>query len=133
MSVNATVFVVDNDPAVRDSLTLLLEQEQIAVETFDSAEAFLATCQSVPRSCAIINLRTPGMDGIRLQAELAKRSLTLPVIFLTGHSDFPKSVRAINAGAVDFLTNPVTAHGLIKTVQAALLESDGANLQFDAN
>jgi len=133
MNCNATVFVVDDDPAVRDSLTLLLEQEDIAVKTFASAEAFLAACQPAPRSCAIVDIRMPGMDGMQLQAELSKRGVLLPVIFLTGHGDIPLSVRAIKAGAVDFLTKPVTGTALLESVDAALLDSERLSTQADTN
>lgn len=133
MNDNATVFVVDDDPAVRDSLTLLLEQEDFCVETFASAEDFLAVCRSLPRSCAIVDIRMPGMDGMRLQDELSTRGVLLPVIFLTGHGDIPMSVRAIKAGAVDFLTKPVSGAALLESVGAALRESERLNIQAEAN
>jgi FixJ family two-component response regulator len=121
---NATVFVVDDDPAVRDSLTMLLEQADITVETFASAESFLDGCQPPLHGCAIVDLRMPGLGGMALQAEMARRGITLPVIFLTGHGDIPTSVRAIKAGAIDFLTKPITAVALIKSVRLALGESE---------
>jgi FixJ family two-component response regulator len=133
MSRKATVFVVDDDPAVRDSLALLLDQEDIAVETFDSAEAFLGACRSAPPSCAIVDIRMSGMDGMQLQAELAKRGLLLPVIFLTGHGTIPMSVRAIKAGAVDFLIKPITGTGLIESVNAALIESERLSVESEAS
>lgn len=119
-----TVFVVDDDPAVRDSLSLLLEGESMAVEAFASAEAFLAVCRTAPQCCAIVDIRMPAMDGLQLQAELLQRDIRLPLIFLTGHGDIPMSVRAIKAGAVDFLVKPITAADLIKSVEAAVLESE---------
>lgn len=115
-----TVFIVDDDPAVRDSLSLMIGQEGIAVETFDSAEAFLAIFSTPPCGCAIIDIRMPGMDGMRLQDELARRGSFLPIVFLTGHGDIPMSVRAIKAGAVDFLTKPVTRDKLLSSVRAAI-------------
>lgn len=133
MNGDATVFIVDDDPAVRDSLTLLLEQEGLAIETFESAEAFLAVCRSAPRSCAIVDIRMSGMDGMQLQAELSRRGVLLPVIFLTGHGDIPLSVRAVKAGAVDFLTKPVTGAALIQSVQAALLESKKLSSKAEIN
>lgn len=129
----ATVFVVNDDPAVRDSLALLLEQEEFVVETFASAEAFLAACRSLPRSCVIVDIRMPSMDGMQLQAELSRRGIVLPVIFLTGHGDIRMSVRAIKAGAVDFLTKPVTGTALLESVQAALLEGERLNTQAELN
>ncbi len=125
----ATVFVVDDDPAVRDALTLLLEQDDLVVKAFDSAEAFLAVCATLPRACAIVDIRLSGLDGMQLQAELARRKLRLPVIFLTGHGDIPLSVRAIKQGAIDFLTKPVTAADLLASVHAALLASDALDAQ----
>jgi len=130
MSAEATVFVVDDDPAVRDSLTLLLEEENLAVTSFASGEEFLANCAPATRACAIVDIRMPGMDGMQLQAELSRRGVSLPVIFLTGHGDIPLSVRAVKAGAVDFLTKPVTAAALLESVHAALDES--ARLQSHA-
>jgi FixJ family two-component response regulator len=123
MNNKPTVFIIDDDQAVLESLTLLLEQKDFAVEAFDSAEAFLAAFRPAPNSCAIVDLRMPGMDGMQLQEELSRRRSLVPIIFLTGHGDIPLSVRAIKAGAVDFLTKPVTAAVLIKKVAAALLES----------
>lgn len=133
MSRKPTVFVIDDDPAVRDSLALLLEQEDLVVKTFDSAEAFLANCEPPPHSCAIVDIRMPGMDGLPLQAELTRRGIPMPVIFLTGYGDIPMSVRAIKAGAVDFLTKPVTGNALLESVQAALLESERLGTQSEQN
>jgi FixJ family two-component response regulator len=116
---------------VRDSLTLLLEQDDLVVQAFESAEAFLAGCGPTPHSCAIIDIRMPGMDGMQLQAELSRLGILLPIIFLTGHGDISLSVRAVRAGAIDFLTKPVTATTLLESVRAALLESDKLNLQAD--
>lgn len=132
MKTKATVFVVDDDPAVRDSLTLLLEEEDIVVESFASAEAFLANLPRARHSCAIVDLRMPGIDGMQMQAELSKRGVLLPVIFLTGHGDIPLSVRAVKAGAVDFLTKPVTAKALLESVQAALVDSARLHTQAEA-
>lgn len=127
MNDDTTIFVIDDDPAVRDSLTLLLEQEGVAIETYDSAETFLAGYRPSPRSCAIVDIRMPGIDGLQLQSELSKRGVLLPIIFLTGHGDIPLSVRAIKAGAVDFMTKPVTGSALRERVQVALLECEALN------
>lgn len=133
MNAGTTIFVVDDDPAVRDSLSLLLEQEGYTVETFASAERFLADCRLAPRCCAIMDIRMPGMDGLQLQGELAQRGILLPIIFLTGHGDIPQSVRAIKSGAIDFLTKPVTGKTLMESVQAALQEFDRLNMQAEEN
>lgn len=133
MSNQTTIYVVDDDAAVRDSLTLLIEQEGLQVQAFDSAEAFLAACRPEGRGCAIIDVRMPGMDGVRLQAELARRAMALPVIFLTAYGDIPMTVRAVKAGAVDFLTKPVTGEALMRSVEAALAESDRLQALVETN
>lgn len=120
----ATVFIVDDDPAIRDSLTLMISQENIMVKGFESADAFLAAIQPEHLGCAIIDIRMPGMDGMQLQETLCQRNIQLPVIFLTGHGDIPMSVRAIKAGAVDFLTKPVTREKLMASVRSAIIESE---------
>ncbi len=120
----ATVFIIDDDPAIRDALSLMIEQEHIAVATFENAEAFLANCQSECYGCAIIDIRMPGMDGMQLQEVLSKRNIHLPVIFLTGHGDIPMSVQAIKAGAMDFLTKPVTREKLLASVRLAIQKSE---------
>lgn len=120
----ATVFIVDDDPAIRDSLTLMIGQENIAVSTFASAEAFLDACQSIRFGCIIIDIRMPGMDGMQLQEALSQRNILLPIIFLTGHGDIPMSVRAMKAGALDFLTKPVTREKLMISVRSAIRESE---------
>ena len=84
-----TVFIVDDDAAIRDSLSLMIEQENIAVQAFDSAENFLAAYQPECRGCAIVDIRMSGMDGIELHEALLKRNILLPIIFLTGHGDIP--------------------------------------------
>jgi RNA polymerase sigma factor (sigma-70 family) len=119
-----TIFIVDDDSAVRDSLTLMIEQENISVYTFDSAEAFLNAYQPESGSCAIVDIRMSGMDGMELQQLLLARHISLPIIFLTGHGDIPLSVQAMKAGAVDFLTKPVTREKLIASIKAALQKSD---------
>lgn len=132
MSTAETVYVVDDDPAVRESLTLLLEQEDFIVVAYDSAEAFLAACPPAG-SCAIVDIRMPGMDGMELQNELSRRGLHLSVIFLTGHGDIPLSVRAIKAGAVDFLTKPVTGAALLESVRAAVEEGRRLSSRAEAS
>lgn len=114
------VYIVDDDPAVRESLTLLLEQENVLVESFASAEDFLATNRWLRVSCVIVDIHMPGMDGMALQKELTRRGCHIPLIFLTGYGDIAQSVRAIKAGAIDFLTKPVTAQALMNSVQSAL-------------
>ena len=121
---DSTVFIIDDDPAIRDSLTLMVAQEGFTVSVFESAEAFLETCQTEQLGCAVVDIRMKGMDGMQLQDALAKRNIRLPIIFLTGHGDIPMSVRTIKAGAVDFLTKPVTREKLMSSVRFAILESE---------
>lgn len=126
----ATVFIVDDDAAVRDSLMLMIEQEGISVKTFSNGEDFLADYRNGTFGCAIIDIRMPGMDGLQLQQELSLRDMQLPIIFLTGHGDIPLSVKAIKAGAVDFLTKPVTRESLLSSVRSAILESKRLMTEF---
>ncbi len=119
----ATVFIIDDDAAVRDSLMLMIEQEHITVKTFINGEDFLNAYQNEAYGCAIIDIRMPGMDGMQLQQELNRRNMKLPIIFLTGHGDIPLSVKAVKACAVDFLTKPVTRENLLSSVRSAILES----------
>jgi len=128
-----TVYLVDDDLAVRDSLGLLIEQEGYAVECYASAEAFLDAELADGPGCLVLDLRMPGMDGIRLQDELRRRSLDLPIVFLSGHGDIPTSVRAIKAGAVDFLTKPVTGDALLHCVETAVAESRRRRIAAAAN
>lgn len=120
---NATVFIVDDDAAVRDSLMLMIEQEAIDVLTYSNGEDFLNTCDVNAYGCLILDIRMPGMDGMQLQQELNRRNIKLPIIFLTGHGDIPLSVKAVKAGAIDFLTKPVTRENLLLSVRSAILES----------
>ncbi|MEZ0246041.1 MAG: response regulator transcription factor [Methylophilaceae bacterium] len=120
MTLHPTVYIVDDDPAIRDSLSLMIEQEELSVMAFECAEDFLAACSDISFGCAIIDIRMPGMDGMQLQEEMTRRGILLPVIFLTGHGDIPMSVRAIKSGALDFLTKPVTREKLLASVRSAL-------------
>ena len=121
---NTTVFIVDDDAAIRDSLSLMIEQENIAVQAFDSAETFLAAYQPECCGCAIVDIRMSGMDGLDLHKALLQRNILLPIIFLTGHGDIPMSVQAMKAGAVDFLTKPVTREKLLNSIRAAIQQSE---------
>ncbi len=118
------VFIVDDDLAVRDSLSMMLEQESFVVKAFESGEAFLATYQQECHGCAVVDVRMPGMDGLQLQKEMVSRKILLPIIFLTGHGDIPMSVSAIKTGAVDFLTKPITRERLLAAIKPAIRESE---------
>lgn len=126
-SQQSTVFIVDDEPAIRDSLALLIEQEGICVQAFESAEAFINNVHQLDykgKGCIILDVRMPGMNGIQLQEALSHHKCMMPIIFLTGYGDIATSVKAIKAGAIDFLTKPVTRAKLLTCIQSAFLESE---------
>ncbi len=114
------VYIVDDDDAVRDSLAMLLEAAGYAVVTFASAVEFIAYYAPGIFGCVILDVDMPGMDGLELQEKLTQCGVCIPVIFLTGHGTIPATVRAIQAGAVDFLTKPVNGSVLLACVHNAL-------------
>jgi len=120
MSVAPIVFVVDDDPSVRSSLKFLLSTVGLHVESFDSADAFLHTKHPDVPSCLVLDVRLPGLSGLDFQCELAAKNSRIPIIFLTGHGDIPMSVRAMKAGAVEFLTKPFRDQDLLDAVRIAL-------------
>jgi len=132
MTPGATVFIVDDDAAVRDGLAMLLDTAGLAVETYDGAAAFLAACSGLRTGCLILDVRMPEMTGPELQAELKRRGIDLPIIFLTAHGDIPTTVQAMKQGATDFLTKPVVGSELLERVQAALEKSAQLNQQASA-
>ena len=117
---NAVVFVVDDDPSVRSSLKVLVSTIGLHVETFDSAEAALQKIPTDAPSCLVLDVRLRGLSGLDLQHELAARNCHVPIIFITGHGDVPMSVRAMKAGAVEFLTKPFRDQDLLDAVRIAL-------------
>ncbi|MGF1545780.1 MAG: response regulator transcription factor [Thiotrichales bacterium] len=117
-----TVYLVDDDAAVRDALLLLLETEGIAVRAFANAAALLEDYDANWTGCLLLDLRMPGMSGIELQAELNRRNSTLRVIFLSAFGDIPTTVQAIKRGAIDFLTKPINSEMLLRRVRDALGE-----------
>jgi FixJ family two-component response regulator len=123
MSSAATVFLVDDEPELRRALMRLLQAEGLAVQAFESAEAFLAQVPPDAGGCLVLDIAMPGLDGLQLQERLRDRAAALPIVFLTGHGDIPMSVRAIKAGAVDFLTKPVKGADLLRAVRAGLADA----------
>ena len=117
---DATVFVVDDDRAVRDGLRQLLQAVGLRVQTYASAPDFLAAYQPDTPGCLVLDIRMPGMGGLDLQAQLVQEGVQLPIIFLTGHGDVPAAVRALKAGAMDFLQKPVNSQSLLDLVQQAI-------------
>ena len=116
----ATVFVVDDDDAVRTSLRLLLKSVGLPVETFASAQEFLDAFDADRAGCLVLDVRMPGMSGLELQQELNQRGATIPVVFITGHGDVPMAVEAMQHGAFDFLQKPFRDQDLLDRVQRAL-------------
>lgn len=114
-----TVFIVDDDEAMRDALLMLMRAAGLQAEAFASARDFLQQYSRRP-GCLLLDIRMPGMSGLELQAELHKRRIQLPIVFLTGHGDVPMAVRAMKDGAVDFIQKPLDEHRLVIAVMNAL-------------
>ena len=124
-----TVFVVDDDEAVRDAVGLLLETKGLACETYANAAAFVAALEAriadAPASlegggCLVLDVRMPGASGLDLQDELSRRGIDLPIIFVTGYGDVPSAVRAMKGGALDFLSKPFDTDELLARIREAL-------------
>ena len=120
MTSDPTVFVIDDDPSVRSSLKFLVSTIGLHVETFDSAEAALRKIPTDAPSCLVLDVRLRGLSGLDLQAQLAARNCHVPIVFITGHGDVPMTVRAMKAGAVEFLTKPFRDQDLLDAVRVAL-------------
>jgi FixJ family two-component response regulator len=114
-----TVFLVDDDPAVLTALSRLLQAAGYATKTYCSAEAFLSEHDALTPGCAVLDLSMPGLNGLDVQETLVRQGVERPVIFLTGHGTIPKSVLAMRAGAVDFLTKPVGNSELMSAIKSA--------------
>src|ERR1700744_716670 len=115
-----TVFIVDDDADVRESLQELLESVGLHSESFGTAQEFLSSPSSEGPSCLILDVRLPGISGLDLQHELKRGKVNIPIIFLTAHADVPMSVRAMKSGAVEFLTKPFRHQDLLDAVQRSL-------------
>jgi RNA polymerase sigma factor (sigma-70 family) len=126
----SVVFVVDDDPSVRSSLKFLLSSVGLQVESFDSAETFLQRKPSDAPSCLVLDVRLRGLSGLDFQRELAARNIRIPIVFVTGHGDIPMSVRAMKAGAIEFLTKPYRDQDLLDAVRIAL-ERDRARREHE--
>lgn len=116
----ATVFVVDDDEAVRTSLRLLLKSVGLPVETLASAQEFLDQFDPHRAGCLVLDIRMPGMSGLELQQQLNDRHSIMPIVFITGHGDVPMAVEAMQAGAVDFIQKPFRDQDLIDRINRAL-------------
>ena len=115
-----TIFVVDDDDAVRDSLSDLIDSVGLAVATYPSAHEFLEVYDNARRGCLVLDIRMPGMSGLELQDRLNERGSTLPIVFITGHGDVPMAVEAMKRGAVDFIQKPFRDQELLDRINLAL-------------
>ncbi len=120
MRVNKTIFLVDDDAAVTCALSGFLENSGYSVKSFPSAEAFLEETDDRAAGVLLLDQRMTGMSGMELQAELPRRGIDLPIIFISGHADVQMSVKAVKAGAIDFLEKPFTNEALLASIREAL-------------
>jgi len=129
------VYLLDDEPEMVKALTRLLRAKQFEVRGFTSFHEFFAACQPQELACLVLDVAMPELDGLELQQRLTHQGILIPIIFLTGHGDIPMSVRAIKAGAADFLTKPVDAAALVKAVRTALQTAQArheANVELSA-
>jgi FixJ family two-component response regulator len=120
------VFIVDDDVSVRESLELLVRDEKWKPETFASAQEFLDHPRKHVPSCLVLDVSLPGLDGLELQKQLSVEHIDMPIIFITGYGDVPKSVQAMKAGALEFLTKPLNFDALVSAIRNALQRSSFA-------
>jgi FixJ family two-component response regulator len=125
---NATVFIVDDDPSVREALTSLLRSVGLQVEQYASAQEFIVRPRREGPCCLVLDVRLPGVSGFDLQRALADAGERIPVIFITGHGDIPMTVRAMKAGAAEFLPKPFRDEDLLDAIHGALA-ADQAGMQ----
>ena len=126
------VFIIDDNEGLRSGLQRLLRSVGLRSETFASTLEFMRSKPPDAASCLLLDVRLPGMSGLDFQAELAKAGIRIPIIFMTGHGDIPMSVRAMKAGAVEFLTKPLREQDLLDAVRVAL-ERDGARRESESS
>lgn len=124
---NPTVYIVDDDASVRESLSSLIRSEGLAVEVFESPLDFLALPSVKELSCVVLDVRMPGIDGLTLQNKLLAQGKEIPIIFISGHGDVPQAVRAMKAGAIDFLRKPFGDTELLRAIATALSRVSDAN------
>lgn len=123
------VFVVDDDPLIRDGLRSLIKSVGLHVETFGSSREFMLRKHCDGPACLVLDVRLPGLSGLDLQRELNHANIQIPIIFMTGHGDIPMSVRAMKHGALEFLTKPVRGQDLLDAIQEALARDRAARRQ----
>jgi FixJ family two-component response regulator len=115
-----TIFIVDDDPSIRLALENLVSSIGQQAETYPAAQDFLRDCPRNPAGCLVLDVQMPGLSGLDLQSELSHADIHLPIIFISGHGDIPTTVRAMKAGAVEFLTKPVSDSELLAAINQAL-------------
>lgn len=115
-----TVFVIDDDPSIRESIQGLLKSANLRSESFGAAEEFLSSKPTEGPSCLILDISLPGINGLEFQRQLSDAGLLIPIIFITGHGDIPMTVRAMKSGAVEFLTKPFLDQDLLYAIHQAL-------------
>jgi FixJ family two-component response regulator len=120
------VFVVDDDVAIRDAVRKLISSVGLRVETFGSTREFLNSKRSEAPACLVLDVRLPDVSGLEFQRDLAKSNIQIPIIFITGHADIPMTVRAMKAGAVEFLTKPFRGQELLDAIQDAIARDRAA-------
>jgi len=126
---DATVFVVDDDASVREALGGLVRSAGLSVATYATAQEFLASPRAEGPSCLVLDVQLPGLSGLDLQRRMAEVNLEIPIIFITGHGDIPTSVRAMKAGAVEFLTKPFGDDDLLMAIHEAIERDRAARRQ----
>lgn len=124
MKIEPTVFIIDDDQAVRRSLDMLLTAGGLQVKTFGSCEDFLAQYEPMQKGCLVLDIRLPGMNGLELLSVLAQRDYCIPTIVVTGHGDVPMAVEAMKKGAVDFVQKPYREHDMMASIQKAIQKSE---------
>ncbi len=133
MAEQGKVYIIDDDEAVRDSLSWLMKSASIETQSFASAGAFLEACNEKLNGCLLLDIRMPGMNGLELQTELNLRGCHMPIIMISGHADVPMAVRALKAGAFDFIEKPFNDDVLLAMVQRALKQESEMRTRLAKN
>ncbi|MFA5982748.1 MAG: response regulator [Methylococcaceae bacterium] len=133
MTRRASIYIIDDDLAVREALCLIIENAGFNCQAFNSAEEFLSLYKPVEWCCLLLDVNLPGINGHELQAELSHRGINLPIIFLSAYANIPMTVRAIKSGAADFLTKPVPSKLLIERIESILLDYSQQQVQHTQN
>jgi RNA polymerase sigma factor (sigma-70 family) len=128
-NVEQVVYIVDDDPSMRDAVKTLIETVGLSCRAFESGQEFLQSHLADVPGCLVLDVRLPGLSGLNLQRELAERGIQIPIIFITGHGDIPMSVQAMKAGAVEFLTKPFRDQDLLDAIEQATERDRAARSQ----